>query len=152
MWPYNRYDWQHQIFPWICCPFHMHCLHSINVVFTLFVIITNFPMLNIWSLSSLQSTISASYFKPQLAFSPLLPTLQNQVEDEDNDDCQYNHLIIVILSMMICQSKEHHTTEIIWEVLDDDENYHSCAEAQYIFNLKQEKYLLQNQNGKQNIC
>ena len=35
---------------------------------------------------------------PQLAFSSLLPALQHQIEDEDNDDGQYNHLDIVAVN------------------------------------------------------
>ena len=35
---------------------------------------------------------------PQLAFSSLLPALQDQVQNEDNDDGQYNHLEIVAVN------------------------------------------------------
>ena len=38
--------------------------------------------------------VNQPILSPQLAFSSLLPALQNKVEDEDNDDGQYNHLDI----------------------------------------------------------
>ena len=68
---------------------------------------------------------------PQLAFSSLLPALQHQVEDEDNDDGQYNHL----MKMVIILVKNTTYTEMV--IIGDGENYHSCAEAQNVFNLKQ---------------
>ena len=37
---------------------------------------------------------------PQLAFSSLLPALQDKVQDEDNDDGQYNHLVKMVIILV----------------------------------------------------
>ena len=53
------------------------------------------------SFKSSKKVHSSSSCLPQLAFSSLLPTLQNQVEDEDNDDCQNNHLAMMMIIIMM---------------------------------------------------